>query len=351
MKILYLASQADTAGTLDRELEIQLLQSVASKYPGTVEFVFLPNASLDTVDNALQEHRPTILHLSAHGTSRELAVREGDQQVPLTGHMLLALMGRQARPKLLFLNACNSIDIARSISADIPMVIGTDGAVTNRAATGGAVALYSRLFSGHSVADAHAAQAAKVLSLDEGTSKVVLLAPGSDAGRIRLHEPPALVAAFTTDPQPDKDDEHFSMQLGVVGCPPETQQVVFFTNDASFISRDDKLERDLCYVTRDTPGDGEIWIPASEPWRAMGDHRIFATGVTGGGSYFTVSSTVGDAIDAWCIRQGKPRSKTMQTRLAKFRSVSNPRTFDDAESIDGGPASASLPKKKRPKRQ
>jgi hypothetical protein len=104
---------------------------------------------------------------------------------------------------------------------------------------------------------------------------------------------PHIVARFESkDCRPNKQGE-FEIGIGLVGCPGNTHQVVFFTDDEDFVD-DDNLEESLCLVTRSSPVRSVFW--ASEPWHASGDHRIFACGVSADGEHFATASHLTDAI-------------------------------------------------------
>jgi hypothetical protein len=56
-------------------------------------------------------------------------------------------------------------------------------------------------------------------------------------------------------------------------------QIIFFTDDESFVNDEDTLEDDLSLIVRTTPVNGIIWSPGDFYWHAKGDHRLFAVGV------------------------------------------------------------------------
>src|SRR5262249_25238150 len=81
------------------------------------------------------------------------------------------------------------------------------------------------------------------------------------------------------------------------GCRHDTVQVVFFTDDESFIMDDeDPIESDLCEVVRGSPTRGVIWGEFN--WGSTGDFSIHACATTSGGQSNSVSSTLRDAIAA-----------------------------------------------------
>ena len=74
-------------------------------------------------------------------------------------------------------------------------------------------------------------------------------------------------------------------------------QVVFFTDDESFIREDeDDIESDLCLVVRAKPIRGIIWSEFG--WNGSGDFPIYACATTSAGQSYSVSSTLCEAIEA-----------------------------------------------------
>jgi hypothetical protein len=231
--------------------------------------------------------------------------RENDvREVRLTGKALLAFLNPEKPPTLIYLNACNSAAIARELVERVPLAIGSTSPITNASARAGAVAFYDFVFSGYSVDEAHRAQRAVVEALEEDQGSVSLFQDKMiDPAAVILHPIPRLEADFEDKPKPDKDGlYHFMLRL--VGCPPCTTQVIFFTDDEDEYN----YENDLSYIVRGPPVGANLVLTTYEdaPWLAMGDFRLFAVGVTGDMQMFTVSSTLVKAIERR-YRKGMPQ--------------------------------------------
>lgn len=306
MKILFVASNPSNEVGLQLDKEITEIQQRANiGQSGAVEFVFMPDLSLKQLNLELNHRRPDILHLSAHGSRDALVLRRGTDgsEVAVRAETLLSFLNPEYPPQLIYINACNSDELARCLIGRVPIAIGTTAPISNGAARAGAVSFYDRLLSGYSVSDAFEAQKRVIEALeDERTTVEIFVAPGNDPSAVIPHPVPRLEADFEDDIKPAKDG-HYAFALRVVGCPANTTQVVFFTDDEDFLDDEDdedeyNYENDLTYVVRGTPiGPNRVLTTyEDEPWRANGDFRLFAVGVTGDSRMFTVSAMLSDAL-------------------------------------------------------
>jgi len=319
MKILFVASNPSNEVGLQLDKEITEIQQRANiGQSGVVEFVFLPDLSLEQLNLELNHRHPDVLHLSAHGSREALALRRGmdESEVAVKAETLLSFLNPEYPPQLIYINACNSDELARRLVGRVPFAIGTTAPISNSAARAGAVSFYDRLLSGCSVADAFEAQKGVIEALeDERTTVEIFVAPGNDPSAVILHPVPRLEADFEDDIKPAKDG-HYAFALRVVGCPANTTQVVFFTDDEDFLEDEDdedddeyNYEEDLTYVVRGTPiGPNRVLTTyEDQPWRANGDFRLFAVGVTGDSRMFTASAMLSEALKRR-YRSGMPPS-------------------------------------------
>ena len=135
--------------------------------------------------------------------------------------------------------------------------------------------------------------------LDKGkVTSSLFTQPGVQTDTWVLHVPARLFARFENDAFKPKGSL-YNIEFGISGCPRHTIQVVFFTDDETFIDDEDKLEQDLCSVVRTTPVHGEIWLGYS--WPTHGDFRLFACGITAGGETFSVSNSLCDALEQYYV--------------------------------------------------
>lgn len=301
MKVLYIASNPLAASDLNLPQEINELQRFGTVAAEPNSFLFLPALRVEDLRRELRRHDPDVLHFAAHGTDSSLSLAdERGRPVKLTVELLAALLPRERALRVIYLNACDSCELANGLvdKGTVAVAIGMTAPISNRAARSSAVAFYESLLAGDTIAEAFTTCQAMVRLLTSDTvSAQMYVDPMSDPVTEVMHHIPTLVADFDSEqPAADRDDEHYTLQLGLLGCPSNTIQVVFFTDDSSYINEDDNLEKDLCTVLRTAPVNGAIWME-DEYWRAFGDHRIFAIGIKADGSHFSTSSTLCKAIE------------------------------------------------------
>jgi CHAT domain-containing protein len=265
-----------------------------------ISFAFLPGLKIEDLPAELGRHKPDILHIAAHGDVAFLALADQDGvAIPITGEMLSAFLAPDHLPRLVYLNACNSGEIAQTLidTGQVAMAIGSTAPITNRSARAAAVAFYERILIGMSAARAFDACQRMLDALSQGQASVKLCtASGIDPAKEILHPVPTLIADFQDkNPKPDADGE-YGLRVGIQGCPPDTTQVIFFTDDSSFINDEETLEEDLSVVVRTTPVAGTIWTP-EDVWWVEGDHRLVAVGVKAGSGCFVIESTLCRAIE------------------------------------------------------
>ena len=310
MKILYLAFNPDRASSLVLEREITSFQRAASKSGGEpIEVIFLPQVYFEALPTEISTHGAEIIHISAHGEGSYLVAGTSVADAPdahVTAEMLLSFFDVEKPPKLVYINACNSHDMAKIISKKVS-AIGNTQEITNFAAVSTATLFYQKLIEGRSVGIAFEASRKFLGGLDEG--EIILeQRPGFDAKKFYFHRPTRLVARFeNTGSTKTKivgekqtqiqvvERRTYNIELGLVGCPSGTTQVVFFSDDETFINDPDNLEQDMSEIARTSPVNGELWLQVS--WTAYGDYRIFACGVAPNGSHFSVGDSVSNALE------------------------------------------------------
>lgn len=165
------------------------------------------------------------------------------------------------------------------------------------------------------------------------------LAEGIDPRQERIYHSPRIVAELLRDAEAYADGS-YGIALGMVGCPSNTIQVVFLTDDESFIRSTEEIEEwydegdtysveselafDLCRVVRTTPVRNVIRSEESD--RISGDYRIFAVGLSGSGQLFTASSTLCDALELYYRFTGR---ETQRGR----RAITELRSNDGTEGL------------------
>jgi hypothetical protein len=305
MKVFYIASNPEGADELALEREITALQRRSAYASGEpVEFKFLPDLPVEQLPLELLVHKPDIVHFSGHATSGELVLaNERHDPVTVTGPMLRSFLNYERPPKLVYFNACNSQELAKAVIDVVPAAIGTTAMVTNAAARASAVAFYDRVIHGGSLGDAFDVGRHIIEALQEKSASSVLeIANGFDARTHRFHTLPRIVARSASGQFRFTRSGMVTVECFLIGCPSNTAQVVFFTDDEGFYRPDPRrnepevefLARSLCQVVRSTPRRGRI--EGHVIWTTCEDFRIFACGTTAGGETFTVASTLCDAL-------------------------------------------------------
>jgi len=328
-------------GDLLLEREVTDLQRRLNTGSGiSVSFKFLPALPIEEISGEILKFRPTLLHLAAHGDEKELRLANAaNKLIKVTGDLLAALLDVGAPPTLVYLNACNSAKIAKAITSVVPMAIGTTAAITNRAARASALVFYERLLSGGTVAQAFRTSNALLTSLSQGVASSVLCESGVlDPKHTALLEVPEILARFVRNESGKKkgqlnlepnDYGDFEFEFGMIGCPPDATQVVFFTDDDTFILEDEPDDEGLeswragwlAKVAKGPPVRGTIWSDETE--EAAGDFRFVAAGMTGDNRSFCVSTTICDALDSY-LRKGWYGALTQNERRrieAKIREM------------------------------
>jgi hypothetical protein len=339
MKVLYVASNPAGAPELmlDREVT-ELHRCFAGAIGELVTFVAYPKLYLEELGLEIARQRPDILHLSAHSDGVVLALANADgEMVPLTAVMLRTLINVDPSPRLVYLNACNSREIAKDVIDVVPMAIGTTATIMNRTALASAVLFYERLLRGAVVETAFNAGRTIIEALQKRkTSSALYCGAGVDPKRERLYVTPAIVARFVDDECTSDKDGNFEIEVGVCGCPANTAQIVMYTDDSSFITDDEEpddesveswLAGQLCTVIRETPVRNNLWRQTSEV--VYGDYRLFASGVTAGGEIFTVASSLSEALEREVglriARGEKPPTAGWRAAIARLRSMDGSR--------------------------
>jgi hypothetical protein len=313
MRVLYVASNPFGSDSLRLEREITELQGRLSAASGEpLSFIFLPGLAVEELAIAVGRHRPDILHISAHGDHDILSLADGDgETVELDARRLGELLDDQALPTLIYLNACNSHQIAEDLSKLVKMVIGTTASISNRAARAGAVTFYERLLQGRSVESAFRASRAVIEIIESSqTSSKLCFQGGLDPSAIIMHNVPRIVAKFAEYPPKRSKSGNYNLEIGITGCPKSTIQVVIFTDDTSFADESSSLEESLCSICLDRPARGEIWLDHS--WNVDGDFKIYACGVTNTDTHFVATSMICDALELHY------RSKLQTTNLQEI---------------------------------
>lgn len=202
----------------------------------------MPQLPVHDLSRVIGRFEPDILHLSAHGTDNSIILsNDAERERPLSVEQFLSILdGVERKPRLIFVSACKSHDVAQKLSSVVEFAIGATGSISVAAAREAAVKFYELLAKGFPVGRAFNAAAAIVRIEDIGIDLKLYERTKGSAETVLLAEPMRLLAAFAKveevkDSQGranalklSNSDGELAIELGVAGCPDGVRQVVMF---------------------------------------------------------------------------------------------------------------------------
>jgi hypothetical protein len=294
MKVLFVSSNPLDLSTLNLNKEITDFQrSISHESPNPPEFLFMPGLPVEQLPTELARVKPDILHISIHGKDNCLLMSsEKGERVKIDAPKLLSWFDEEAPPLLVYLNACESHLVARPLAEKGRIVVvGHTAPIDNGPARNGAVAFYKRILGGHTVRTAFEAAKNMIEALSAGEVSVELFGPeNADLSKRILHQVPRLVGQIKDPFVPLSKKGFYSVRLGVVGCPPSTTRIVFFTE------LDSEATRHNCTIVRRKGSESSLWMEPGQSWRVKGNVQVFAACTTNMGKPYILGSTIKDAF-------------------------------------------------------
>ncbi|HLY06538.1 MAG TPA: hypothetical protein VKR31_12395 [Rhizomicrobium sp.] len=343
MKVLFIGANPEREPSLNLEREATDLQRLFLSVLGEeVSFTSLPGLRLEEIPSAIARCSPDILHISAHNDEGLCFANQLGQPTLVSGEAMTSFLSIERPPRLVYLNACNSCELAPPIAKVTPMVIGTTAPITNLAARASALLFYENILSGYSAHHSFTVSNKMLEALQhQRASSELFLRDGADATREVLYRPLRIIADFVReDAKPSKDGE-FDIRFGLMGCPADTTQVIFFTDDKDFIQEDDDDEEDLsslCEIVRGSPVRGMVWVDEEDSWELYGDFRLFAVCATGGHHAFSVAAMLCDAIETkYRLLNGEAPPRHVAQAVATLRGA-------DGSELDKPPPRRNKPR-------
>jgi hypothetical protein len=231
--ILFVSANPTNSSRLDLDDEYRTLSEEQRRPPTrhAFELVSMPAARREDLARGLTDHAPQIVHFGGHGQgagasgTRDVVVAEacaqrGDLVVRDHGGLAITVPGdalvelfrlARLRTRLVVLNACHTAQLAESIARHVDCVIGTTGAISDRAAIAFSRGFYAAAFTGRSVGDAFELGRNEIRIQSAGDPDIVTLCcrPGIAAHDVVLGE---LLGPLTF---------HVLIAAAVQGDPPE----------------------------------------------------------------------------------------------------------------------------------
>lgn len=159
VRVMFVAANPIALDKLSLSEEARRIEERLRGTPGErrIEFRWCWHADAEGLIDALHRGIPDVLHFAGHGTkdgSLLLQTAEGAPH-PLTPAALAALLAaRQKRPRVVVLNACHSVMMARALLPLANAVIGMRDAVEDAAARTFAVEFYKAIGHGRPLQEA-----------------------------------------------------------------------------------------------------------------------------------------------------------------------------------------------------
>jgi len=193
MKSILLSANPLDTERLSLDIEIrEILEKIrSSEYRDVVELIPVLAARPDDILQALNMHRPEIVHFSGHGTSDgEIVVLDTHGQAKPISTQALQILFRamQDNVRLVILNACYSEVQAQAIIESIDCAIGMQDALSDEAAIKFIASFYRAIGFGRSVKAAFDQGIAALMleGIPEADTPKLLCRPGVDPSTIVL---------------------------------------------------------------------------------------------------------------------------------------------------------------------
>lgn len=197
IRVLFLAANPEdqTRLRLDQEVRDITEKIRLSEHRDSVELISRWAVRPQDLLQALNEHRPHVIHFSGHGsTSGEIFLEDtaGSSKVVPADAIAGTLRTMADNVRLVVFNACFSVDQAKMITQNIEVAVGMDAAIGDEAARVFAAQFYSAIGFGRSVQSAFDQGIAglQLEGIPEDQTPQLFVKDGVDPMEIVLVRPP-----------------------------------------------------------------------------------------------------------------------------------------------------------------
>ena len=198
LRVLYLTANPDSENFLRVDVEVREVRQAVRKstHRDLIEINHLPAATPEDLLDGLNDIRPHVVHFSGHGDGTSLlfddALVEGSVGRTVSFDLLArALAATDHLPKMVILNACDSLEGADELLDAVPVVIAMKSSISDLAATAFAARFYSAIASAQSIqaATKQGSVAVDLLDLEEGWGPQLLTRGDIDVASMALVQP------------------------------------------------------------------------------------------------------------------------------------------------------------------
>ena len=157
LRVLYLLANPQSQGALRTDAEFRLVQEEirGSKYRDKIDLIISPAADAKNILRGLNDYRPQIVHFSGHGGKGSIWLDDGKLAKSIGGAMrfdllVKALSATDSPPRLLVLNACDTLAGAEALLEVVEVVIAMAESVSDVGAATFAAQFYAAIASAQS---------------------------------------------------------------------------------------------------------------------------------------------------------------------------------------------------------
>jgi hypothetical protein len=179
---------------LDEEMRAIMQKVRAADHRDLINIVIAGAVRPDDLLQAMNEHRPHVVHFSGHGSETEeiLVCDERGKPKTVSREALVALFeSTRSNVQAVLLNSCYSRAQAEAIVSVVPCAIGMNGTIGDEAALVFAASFYRAVAFGHSVGTAFKQGVAALLleGIEQEDVPELIVQPGMDASAVVVVNP------------------------------------------------------------------------------------------------------------------------------------------------------------------